>query len=155
MRLGGAAIARILAGWPVARLATLAPDGRPELVPIAFAESGGMLWSPIDGKPKAGRELGRARNLRHDTRVCLLLDHYDADWERLWWLRLDGRAQLVSGRGADAARAADALRAKYPRYATGATPLFAGEPTLIRIEVLRRVGWAASREAAERAGSIC
>ena len=142
MKLERAEIERILAVWPIARLATLAADGRAELVPIVFAESGGALWSPIDGKPKRGGELARARNLRADPRVCVLLDRYDANWERLWWLRLDGRAGLVAAGAAGPAVAS--LRAKYPRYASGATPLFAGEPTLIRISVERRIGWRAS-----------
>jgi PPOX class probable F420-dependent enzyme len=137
------AIERILATWPVARLATLAADGRPELVPIVFAQSGGALWSPIDGKPKRGVELARVRNLRRDSRVSLLLDHYDPDWSQLWWLRLDGRAQVVPATGAEALAAAGALRAKYLAYASGVTPLFAGEPTLIRIDVERRLGWRA------------
>jgi len=144
VKLERAEIERILASWPVARLATTAPDGRAELVPIVFAWSGGALWTPVDGKPKRGGELARVRNLRADPRVCVLLDRYAADWERLWWLRLDGRAELVAGGAAEAARAVAALRAKYPRYASGATPLFAGEPTLIRIEVDRRIGWRAS-----------
>ncbi|HTO70527.1 MAG TPA: TIGR03668 family PPOX class F420-dependent oxidoreductase [Myxococcota bacterium] len=148
MRLGREAIERILDTWPVARLATLAEDGRAELVPVVFARSDGALWSPLDGKPKRGTELSRVRNVRRDTRVCLLLDHWDDDWDKLWWLRVDGRAQLVAAGGAAAERAAAALRAKYPRYASGATPLFAGEPRLVRIEVERQLGWAAGPRAA-------
>ena len=146
MELERDAIERILATWPVARLATLAADGRPQLVPIAFAKSGGALWSPIDGKPKRGVELARVRNIRRDTRVCLLLDHYDPDWSQLWWLRIDGRAEIAAAAGPEALAAADALRAKYPAYASGVTPLFAGEPTLIRIAVEKRVGWRASAQ---------
>ena len=144
MKLETGEIERILARWPVARLASLARDGRAELVPIVFAWSGGVLWSPIDGKPKRGTELARVRNLRADPRACVLLDRWDADWEKLWWLRLDGRAELVPARGAAADAAAAALRAKYPRYRSGATALFAGEPTLIRFAVERRIGWRAS-----------
>jgi PPOX class probable F420-dependent enzyme len=150
VKLERAAIERILATWPVARLATLAADGCAELVPIVFAQSGGALWSPIDGKPKRGVELARVRNLRRDARVCLLLDHYDPDWAKLWWLRVDGRAEVVSGVGAEAQAAAGALRAKYPAYASGVTPLFAGEPTLIRIAIEKRTGWRASAD-----GPIC
>ncbi|MFI5316798.1 MAG: pyridoxamine 5'-phosphate oxidase family protein [Myxococcota bacterium] len=144
MELERAAIERILARWPVARLATLASDGRAQLVPIVFAESGGALWSPVDGKPKRGPELARLRNLRREPRVCLLLDHYDADWSALWWLRLDGRASVVPASGAEALAAAGALRAKYRAYERGVTPLFTGEPTLIRIAIEKRVGWRAS-----------
>jgi PPOX class probable F420-dependent enzyme len=144
VRLEAAAIDRILARWPVGRLATLGADGAPELVPIVFAESDGALWSPIDGKPKRGAELARVRNLLADTRVCLLLDHYDDDWQKLWWLRVDGRAEVVPARGDAAERALAALRAKYPAYASGATALLTGAPTLIRIAPTRRIGWAAS-----------
>lgn len=144
MKLEAAEVERILARWPVARLGTLAADGRAELVPIVFAWSGGALWSPIDGKPKRGTELARVRNLRADPRACVLLDRWDADWEKLWWLRLDGLARLVAARGLEADAAAEALRAKYPRYRSGATALFAGEPTLVRFDVERRIGWRAS-----------
>jgi PPOX class probable F420-dependent enzyme len=143
VKLERATIERIMATWPVARLATLGEDGRPELVPIVFAQSGGALWSPIDGKAKRGVELARVRNLRRDTRVCLLLDHYDADWTKLWWLRIDGRGALVRADSAEARAVADALRAKYPEYASGRTRLFDGEPTLIRIEVEKSFGWRA------------
>lgn len=143
MKLERAAIERILATWPVARLATLAEDGRPELVPVVFAASGGALWSPIDGKAKRGAELARVRNLRRDTRLCLLIDHYDADWTQLWWLRIEGRGAVVRADSAEARAAADALRAKYPAYASGATPLFDRNPTLIRIDVEKSFGWRA------------
>ena len=123
-----AEIERILADWPVARLATLAPDGRAELVPIVFAESGGALWSPIDGKPKRGGELARVRNLRADPRVCVLLDHYDANWERLWWLRVDGPRRSWSRprreaarRGRGAAREVPALRERRRRRSSRAS----------------------------------
>jgi PPOX class probable F420-dependent enzyme len=143
MELEPEAIERFLETWPVARLATLAADGTPELVPIVFAQSGGALWSPVDGKAKQGRELSRVRNVRADPRVSVLLDHYDADWSRLWWLRVDGRAEVLGLEAPGAAAAAEALRAKYPRYAAGVTPLFAGVPTLLRIERLRAFGWRA------------
>jgi PPOX class probable F420-dependent enzyme len=126
---------RLLDSWPVARLATLAKDGRPHLVPIVFARAGGALWSPIDGKPKAPGVLARVRNALRDPRVALLLDHYDADWQQLWWIRLDGRASLC---GADA-RAEAALRAKYPQYRE--VPLFGGEPLLLRIDPERILTW--------------
>ena len=143
MKLERDAIERLLATWPVARLATLAPDGRPELVPVVFAESAGALWSPVDGKPKRGGELSRVRNIRADGRVCLLLDHYGDDWTTLWWLRVEGRADVVAAGEAEARAAADALRAKYPQYASRAVALFSGAPRLIRISVERRFGWRA------------
>lgn len=130
--------ARLLDTWPVARLATIAADGRPHLVPIVFARAHGALWSPIDGKPKSAAKLARVRDIERDPRVTLLLDHYDEDWSRLWWIRVDGRASLVAGdREAEAA-----LRAKYPQYAT--TPLFREEPLLLCIAVEATSSWTAT-----------
>lgn len=138
MQLREAEIEAVLDAWPVARLATVSADGAPHLVPVVFARAGGALWSPVDGKPKRSVALARIRNAEREPRVALLLDHYDAVWSRLWWVRVDGRATVV---GADAAAEA-ALRAKYPRYAE--TPLYAGAPTLLRIEPLRIASWRAS-----------
>jgi PPOX class probable F420-dependent enzyme len=127
---------RLLDAAAVARLATIAPDGRPQLVPIVFARSDGALWSPIDGKPKSARPLARVRNIERDPRVALLVDHYEDDWRRIWWLRIEGRASLVRG---DAAAEA-ALRAKYRQY-RGAVALYAGDPLLVRIAPERVSRW--------------
>jgi PPOX class probable F420-dependent enzyme len=138
VRLADAEIERLLDAWPVARLATVAPDGRPHLVPIAFVRHAGALWSPVDGKPKASAALARLAHVEREPRVAVLLDHYDADRRRLWWVRVDGRAERCGG---DAAVEA-ALRAKYPQYRE--TPLYAAEPTLLRIEPGRVSSWRAS-----------
>jgi len=137
MVLPDAGIERLLGAWPVARLATVAPDGRPHVVPIAFVRHAGALWSPVDGKPKRRGALARLANVAAEPRVAVLLDHYDADWRRLWWIRVDGRATLAGG---DAAVEA-ALRAKYPQYRE--TPLYAGAPALLRIVPARITSWAA------------
>ena len=143
MQLEPEAIDALLARWPVARLVTLGPEGRPAPLPIVFARAGSDLYSPIDGKPKRATELARERNLRADPRVALLLDHYEDDWERLWWLRVEGRATLVPA--AEHPRALDALRAKYPQYAS--VPLTSGEPRLLRIAIERVSSWRASARA--------
>lgn len=138
-----------LRDWPVARLATLQADGRAHLVPIVFAHSDDALWMPIDGKPKdrpVARELERVRNLQSDPRVTLLLDHYDDDWNALWWLRVEGEAALHPVDASDPsdcpeARAVTALRAKYPQYLE--VPLFRGAPRLVRIVIARVRSWCA------------
>jgi len=150
-------VERLLERWPVARLATCDAGGRPHLVPVVFARAGGALWSPVDGKPKRGGELARVRHVRAEPRVCLLLDHYEASWERLWWLRVDGTARVV--RPPDPERdtavrdAAAALRAKYAQYADadghGATALFRPPVTLLAVSPRRVRSWCAD---AERAG---
>ena len=149
LQIPAAAIARLLESWPVARLATLGRDGAPSLVPVVFAPSGSRIWIPVDGKPKRGRELARIANVRRDPRVALLLDHYDADWSALWWLRIDGVAGVVEGDGAAGVPdAAAALRRKYPQYEE--TPLFRDPvPTLLALEPRRVTSWAASEAAVD------
>ncbi len=154
MKLTPAAVEHLLDRWPVARLATLGADGGPELVPVVFARCGERLWSAIDGKPKASTALARLENVRRDPRVSLLLDAYETDWSRLWWLRIAGHASVITRANADSEAtieaAALALRDKYPQY--GETLVFRGEPTLLSIEIRSLKSWCASPEALARAG---
>jgi PPOX class probable F420-dependent enzyme len=99
----------------VARLATTDPDGRPHLVPIVFALDGDTLYSAVDRKPKRSQNLRRIANARARPDVTILVDHYEEDWDRLWWIRLRGRARVLDG-GEEHDRALALLREKYPQY---------------------------------------
>jgi PPOX class probable F420-dependent enzyme len=99
----------------VARLATTDPDGRPHLVPIVFAVDGDRLYSAVDTKPKRSKRLRRIGNARARPDVTILVDHYDDDWSRLWWIRLRGRARVLD-EGKERDRALELLRAKYEQY---------------------------------------
>jgi PPOX class probable F420-dependent enzyme len=99
----------------VARLATADAGGRPHLVPLCFALAGDRIVSVVDAQPKRTLELQRLANIRAQPRVSLLVDHYDDDWTRLWWVRADGTARVV-GRGAEREDAVALLTAKYPQY---------------------------------------
>jgi PPOX class probable F420-dependent enzyme len=99
----------------VARLATIDPDGRPHLVPIVFALDGDTLYSAVDRKPKRSQTLRRIENARARPDVTILVDHYDDDWSRLWWIRLRGRARVLDD-GPERERALALLAEKYPQY---------------------------------------
>jgi PPOX class probable F420-dependent enzyme len=99
----------------VARLATLDPDGRPHLVPIVFVLDGDTVYSAVDTKPKRSRALRRIENVRREPRVTVLVDRYDDDWSRLWWVRLRGRGRVLDG-GDEAERALELLATKYEQY---------------------------------------
>jgi PPOX class probable F420-dependent enzyme len=99
----------------VARLATTDPDGRPHLVPIVFALDGDTLYSAVDRKPKRSTTLRRIENARARPDVTVLVDHYDDDWTRLWWIRLRGSARILDA-GEERAHALQLLREKYPQY---------------------------------------
>lgn len=135
-------VERLLDTWPVARLATLGPGG-PHQVPIVFARAGGAFWSPVDGKPKRGGELARLRHVDADPRVSLLIDRYADDWRTLWWIRIDGEAEVVRPASPAAepavAAALAALRQKYPQYEQ--VPLLGDPPTLLRIVARKLRSW--------------
>ncbi|HVH20880.1 MAG TPA: TIGR03668 family PPOX class F420-dependent oxidoreductase [Pseudonocardia sp.] len=129
----------LLAAVPVGRLATLRADGSPRLVPITFVLVDGLVCSAVDDvKPKRSPRLARLADVRRDPRVGLVVDHYEADWARLWWVRVDGTA-AVHERSAVRERALDALAVKYPPYAAArpAGPVLVITPTTW-------TGWTAS-----------
>jgi PPOX class probable F420-dependent enzyme len=79
----------------VARLATVRPDGSPHLVAVTFALDGDTVVTAVDDKPKRTQDLQRLRNIDEHPAASLLVDHYEEDWARLWWVRLDGTAAVV------------------------------------------------------------
>jgi PPOX class probable F420-dependent enzyme len=95
----------------IGHLATVTPDGRPHIVPVCFALHDGMVYTAVDAKPKARTALARLENVRATGRASVLVDHYEEDWSNLWWVRVDGAAEVV-----DSVTAIDALAAKYPQY---------------------------------------
>jgi PPOX class probable F420-dependent enzyme len=99
----------------VARLATTDPDGRPHLVPIVFALDGDTLYSAVDRKPKRSSTLRRIENARARPDVTILVDHYEDDWDSLWWIRIRGRARVLD-EGEECERALELLVEKYPQY---------------------------------------
>ena len=123
---------------------TLDADQNIHQVPIVFARHEDMLWSPIDGKPKQGRELARVRNLRINPNVSLLIDSYEQDWSRLWWIRIEGIANIVvaeSETDAHVADAVQALRRKYLQYQD--VPVLRKPETLIAINPTKMTSWCA------------
>ena len=120
----------------VARLATVAPDGAPHVVPIVFALDGNVVYHGVDAKPKRHIALQRLANLAAEPRAAVLADHYDDDWSALWWVRADGLARVVDPAGAEGRRALGLLVARYPGYQI--------RGLMIAIEVARWTGWSAS-----------
>jgi PPOX class probable F420-dependent enzyme len=101
----------------VARLATVRPDNRPHLVPVTFAVAeDGRVLTAVDAKPKKSANLQRLRNIAAQPAVSLLVDAYDDDWSRLWWIRIEGDALVLED---PAARTAllPPLVEKYSDYA--------------------------------------
>jgi PPOX class probable F420-dependent enzyme len=128
---------RLVSPAPVGRLATVRSDGHPHVVPICFVITDDVVYSAVDHKPKRHRHLQRVSNITATGTASLLVDEYDDDWSRLWWVRLDGRARLVD----DAAEAELAIRLLSDKY-----PQYRDQPPsgpVLAVEVERWVGWSA------------
>ncbi len=50
----------------VAHLGTADADGRPFVIPVCFVYANGLLYTPVDEKPKSGRRLRRLRNIEEN-----------------------------------------------------------------------------------------
>jgi PPOX class probable F420-dependent enzyme len=132
---------RRFAAARVARLASADVSGRPHVVPIVFAVDQDRIYSAIDSKPKRGSQLRRLTNIAANPRVALLVDHYSEAWGALWWVRADGRAELVED-GSPRERAIRLLAAKYTAYRDGTVSI---GPVLV-VTVERWTGWEAEAD---------
>jgi PPOX class probable F420-dependent enzyme len=123
------------AGERVARLATADASGRPHLVPIVFAVEDDRIYSAVDAKPKRTTALRRLANVRVNPAVAVLADHYEDDWDALWWVRADGRGRVLESHEPEARRAIVLLRGRYSgQHAVG---------PVLAVDVERWSGWAA------------
>lgn len=133
--------AACLSATPVGHLATADANGRPHVIPVCFAYDGEHIYSVLDAKPKRGSLTGlrRVRNILANPQVSLVIDHYDEDWTRLWYLLVQGRAELVQD-GPEPPAAIALLRQKYSQYREMDLD---GNP-VIKIKPERVTGWSGS-----------
>jgi PPOX class probable F420-dependent enzyme len=129
---------RRVASAYVARLATVGADGRPHIVPICFALDEQTLYFAVDSKPKQTTNLKRLRNIAENPAVSVLVDHYEDDWDKLWWVRLDGVARVVTDE-MEVKKALSLLAARYSQY-RATTP--AGP--VVAVAIAGMTGWSAT-----------
>ncbi|MFI5719890.1 TIGR03668 family PPOX class F420-dependent oxidoreductase [Nocardia sp. NPDC051750] len=120
----------------VARLATVTAEGLPHIVPIVFAVAGDTVYTAVDAKPKSTTALRRLANIEANPNVAVLADCYDEDWTRLWWVRADAVARIVTGERARTG--IEQLTARYPVYRDQPPP-----GPVLALEVTRWSGWSA------------
>ena len=138
-----------LADAPVGHLSTASKDCVPHVIPVCFAlaslEDGAAIYIALDGKPKraALTRLRRVRNILENPQVALVVDHYDGDWTKLWYILLTGAAELLDGEEDDRRHCAILLlREKYPQY----REMDIDENPVIKITPHRVVAWAYTPE---------
>jgi PPOX class probable F420-dependent enzyme len=129
------AMRKRLAEARVAHLATVDASGKPHLVPITFALDGDAIYFAVDSKPKRTTDLQRVRNIVANPAVSVLVDHYDEDWTRLWWVRVDGTAHVLpDGTAKDGA--IDRLASRYAQYRQSRP-----SGPVVEISIDRMSGW--------------
>jgi PPOX class probable F420-dependent enzyme len=101
----------------VARFATADSSGAPHLIPICFVYDGVAFYSVLDQKPKrtSVTRLRRVRNILENPKVALVVDSYEEDWSRLWYILVTGTATLLEP-GTEQSEAVAMLREKYAQY---------------------------------------
>ena len=110
------------------------------MVPVYFAAGAESIYSVLDQKPKRASltRLRRVKNIQANPQVTLLVDHYEEDWSRLWYIMVGGRGELLL-EGEERIEAVDILRAKYRQYQT----MDIDENPVIKITPSKVVSWGA------------
>lgn len=127
----------------VARLATVGGRAEPHLVPCCFAVDELSAYSIVDDKPKRTPWLGRLADVAQRPYATLLVDHYEEEWQRLWWVRAGGPARIaeLAAEPAVHGRATALLAAKYSQYVEHRLD----GPVLV-IDLVRWRSWSATAE---------
>lgn len=78
---------------------------------------GQPLYSVLDQKPKraALTRLRRVKNILANPQAALIVDHYQEEWQGLWYILVRGRAELLV-EGNERSAAIAVLRQKYHQY---------------------------------------
>ena len=84
----------------VARLATVDSDCKPHLIPVVFVFDNYSYFIPIDEKTKRSRpeKLKRAKNIQQNSNVTLLIDDYNENWRKLYFIMIQGKASIIGGK---------------------------------------------------------
>lgn len=96
-------------------LATVGRGGVPSVVPVCFIYSDGMIYTALDRKPKTKGKLARTQNILLNTRVAFVVDEYSADWRRLSYALVHGKADFVADLE-ESRKVTEMLLRKYPQY---------------------------------------
>ena len=134
-----AALRRRFADARIARLATADAAGRPHIVPIVFVLADETIYSAVDAKPKRTTALRRLANVAANPNVAVLVDHYDDDWRRLWWVRADGTGRVLDAEQPEGRVAVAGLIGRYQQYRETPPP-----GPVLAVDVTRWSGWSAA-----------
>ncbi len=103
----------------VARLATVDQKSYPYVVPVVFVFHENSFFIPLDEKTKTvnPRKLKRVKNIEKNSNVTLLIDKYQNDWKKLFFLMIHGKATVIDGKNRKLMdKVHKLLISKYPQY---------------------------------------
>jgi len=103
----------------VARLSTVDQKSHPYVVPVVFVFHENSFFIPLDEKTKTvnSRNLKRVKNIEKNPNVTLLIDKYQNDWKKLFFLIIHGKATVIDGKNSKLMdKIHKLLISKYPQY---------------------------------------
>jgi PPOX class probable F420-dependent enzyme len=110
----------------VGRLTTVDSKCKPHVVPIVFVFDNecDCYFIPIDEKTKRSspENLKRVKNIQENPNIALLIDEYNEDWAKLYFIMIQGKASILGGKKlqqnelALLGKAHKLLSDKYPQY---------------------------------------
>jgi PPOX class probable F420-dependent enzyme len=117
---------------------------QPYLTPVVFVIEQKSIFIPLDDKPKTTtiKQLKRVKNITENPRVSFLVDHYEEDWKKLWFVMLIGHATLLYQKekyqttNEELIRIRSMLVEKYTQY----TKIGIGK-LYIKISIVKTVYW--------------
>src|ERR671938_2185894 len=86
----------------VVGLAAVHQECKPHVIPVVFVVDNdhNCYFIPIDEKTKRAspENLIREKNIQENPNVALLIDEYNEDWTKLYFIMIRGKASIVGGK---------------------------------------------------------
>ncbi len=117
----------LLARHNVMSLATLRPDGWPQVTTVAYAHDGLSLYFACDPKGQ------KVANISRCDKVSATIDRDEADWNRIQGLSLGGTAKVVTEPD-ERLHAQTLLKRKFPQWAEMPEPEDPALIAFVRVE---------------------
>lgn len=91
-------IVKLIKNKRMGYLATASSNMQPYVTPVVFVIQNENVYVPLDQKPKTVNilKLKRVKNIQENSKVCFLVQHYDEDWTKLWFVMITGYATLAN-----------------------------------------------------------
>jgi nitroimidazol reductase NimA-like FMN-containing flavoprotein (pyridoxamine 5'-phosphate oxidase superfamily) len=120
------AILDLLAKHRIMTVATVRPDGWPQVTTVGYVSEGLLIYF------LCGRHSQKAANIGADNRISLTIDHDTSDPMAIEGLSMAARAFLVNEAG-EVEKILKLMLAKFPEYGSMPQPDL-GEVTFFRVE---------------------